>query len=81
MNGPMPRDDDHVDTGAVTVPDDRAEVARVGDTVDRDDERGMTAASAQVPVEIGLGQVGREGEDTLRRLAACRLLQLLAAPP
>ena len=86
VHRPVPRQQHPVDTGAVAVAHDRAEVARVGDAVDGDEERRRARAAADQLGEVGLGQRGGEGDHALRaprcgpRRRACRGRRRRPAP-
>jgi hypothetical protein len=72
VDGPVLGQHHAGDTGALGRTQQRAEVARVGDTVDGQQERGCTTgalALGQV-VDVDLGQLLGLGHDTLGRLCA-----------
>ena len=75
----MSRQEDPVDAGAVAVADDRAEVARIGDAIDRDEERLASLPAPEQFGEVSLLETHREGDDALRRLALGAGLELRAS--
>ena len=71
VDGPVPGQDDAGHAGALGRAQEGAEVARVGDAVERHEERRpcRRRAASQV-VEVGLGQRCGEGEHALGRVGA-----------
>ena len=74
----MPWQHDAVDAGTVAAAQQRAEVARIGDTVDRDQERHAAGRPLDERGEVGLGHAVGVGDDALRRLGARGRLESLA---
>ena len=79
MNRPVPWKQDAAHARAIAVTDDRPEIARVSDTVDRNEERRNAPIATNQSAEIDLWQFVGVGENTLGSLTPRLVIEL--GPP
>ena len=78
MHGAVSGQNHAIDAGAVAATQQRAEVARIGDTVDSYQEWCAPGAALDELGELGLGKRRSEGNDTLGGLATRNGFELAA---